>query len=198
MLLAVQAAKVAPGAATREALRMALAQSHVRQRYTNPRGTMGDAQWSPDGRRLLIAEEGAGQAEIVRPGSGAPPIALRAPGLVSQIGWDASGRLAITGSSQVTIWNGSTGAVVRRLPTAGVDAALAPDGRTAATIDLAGVVHLWDLRTGRQRSQDHGRRQSLERRISCHGFSFPFPIRAQIAPCECTCAARRRAAHCSR
>ncbi|HEV3128496.1 MAG TPA: TIR domain-containing protein, partial [Solirubrobacteraceae bacterium] len=148
VLLAVQAARVDPGTPTREALRMALAESHVRQRYTNPRGAIGDALWSPDGTRLLIAEPGADQAQIVRPGAGARPLILRAPGLFSQISWDGTGRLALTGASQVTIWNAATGAIVRRLPTTGVQAALAPDGRTAATLDLAGALQLWDVRSG--------------------------------------------------
>lgn len=150
VLLALQAAHVAPSPATREALRQALGQSAVRQRYTNRHGPMGDAVWNPRSDQLLIAEEGADQAQIVRPGTHAKPIVLHAPGLDSQLGWDGSGRLAMTGGAETQIWNGATGRLVRRLPTRSLDAELSPDGRTAATTDLHSRLHLWDVRTGRQ------------------------------------------------
>jgi WD40 repeat protein len=150
VLLAMRAAQVAPSAQTRDALRKALGQSHIRYRYTDPKGPVGEALWSPDGTRLLIADEEENQAEIVRPGSGAKPVVLPAPGLDSQMGWDARGRLAITGGAQVNVWNGSTGARVRRLPTRAVDAELSPDGRLAATADLHGLLHIWDVGSGRQ------------------------------------------------
>lgn len=153
VLLAIQAARVAPGPATREALRQALGQSHVRERYTDPKGPIGDAMWSPDGSRLLIAEENLNQAEIVRPASGGKPIVLHAPGLDSQIGWDGSGRLAITGAAEPSIWNGKTGQLVRHLPTRAVDAALSPDGTRAATVDVHGTLHIWNVATGAQLAQ---------------------------------------------
>lgn len=151
VLLAVKAAEVSPSAQTRDALREALGQSHVRYRYTNPKGPIGDALWSPDGTRLLIADEHHGQVEIVRPGAGTKPIVLSAPGLDSQIGWGGRrGQLVITGGAEVNIWNGVTGARVRRLPTRAVDAALSPDGSLAATVDTGGLPHIWVVKTGRQ------------------------------------------------
>ena len=150
VLLAVQAAHVAPGPPTREALRQALEQSHIRYRYSDPKGPIGDALWSPDGTRLLIAEESADRAEIVRPGTGTRPIVLSAPGLNSQIGWDGRGRLAITGGAQTSVWNGETGALVHRLPTRSTSAELSPDGRRAATVDVKGLLHIWDVQSGRQ------------------------------------------------
>jgi WD40 repeat protein len=153
VLLAVKAAEVAPSAQTRDALREALGQSRVRYRYTNPKGPIGDALWSPDGTRLLIADEGADQAEIVRPGAAGKPIMLPAPGLDSQIGWGGRrGQRAITGGAEVNIWNGVTGTRTRRLPTRAVDVALSPDGNLAATADVHGLLHIWDVKTGRQLS----------------------------------------------
>ena len=153
VLLAVKAAEVSPSGETRDALREALGQSHIRYRYSDPKGAVGDALWSPDGTRILIADEREDQAEIVRPGAGTKPIVLPAPGLDSQIGWGGQrGQLAITGGAEVNIWNGVTGARVRRLPTRAVDAALSPDGTLAATADVHGLLHIWDVKTGRQLS----------------------------------------------
>ncbi|MFL5822332.1 MAG: toll/interleukin-1 receptor domain-containing protein [Solirubrobacteraceae bacterium] len=150
VLLAMKAAHVSPSSDTREALRQALGESHIRNRYTDTKGPIGDAVWSPDGTRLLISDENADRAEIVRPGTNARPIVLSTPGLDTQIGWDGHGGLAITGGARTSIWNGRTGALVRRLPTRSVAAALSPDGRTAATADQAGLLHLWSVQTGRQ------------------------------------------------
>jgi WD40 repeat protein len=153
VLLATEAARTAPGAATREALRQALVQSNVRDRYTNPHGPVGDAIWSPSSDRLLISDENANQAEIVQPGTHAKPIILRAPGLDTQIGWDARGRLAVTGGAETQIWNGITGGLVRRLPTRSAQAALSPDGTRVATLDEHGLLHIWSVATGAQLRQ---------------------------------------------
>ena len=80
VLLAVQAARVDPGTATEEALRGALAQSHVRIRYTLSAPERGDALWGPDGTRLLVTSPGpGGWARIDKPGTDVAPLALAQP-----------------------------------------------------------------------------------------------------------------------
>jgi WD40 repeat protein len=153
VLLAVHAAQVAPSSQTRESLRQALGQSHVRERYTNPNGSIGDALWSPDGTRLLISLYGANKSEIVRPGSRAKPIVLSTPGVSSQLSWASHGKVVLTGSAAPTLWNASTGARIHRLPIRAVLSSVSPNGRVAATADLHGMLHLWDVATGRQLAQ---------------------------------------------
>jgi|GEM_PF-663488 len=150
VLLAVQAAHTAPGLETTEGLRNALGVSHIRERYTNPAGPVGDALWNPDGRRLMIADEDGGDARIVEPGADARAIVLPAPGITTQIGWDGSGNLAVTGGRQVTVW-GSDGKLVRRLPTIGLQVALSQAGDRVATVDYpSGAIHVWDVASGRR------------------------------------------------
>jgi WD40 repeat protein len=155
VLLAMQGVQAAPGTAAEEALRQAMAQSHVRDRYTNPivGQPIGDAVWSPDGRRLAIVYEGANRTEIVRPGIHAKPIVLQTPGLNNQISWAGHRPVLLTGSAAPGIWNGTTGALIHRLPTRAVQAAISPDGRIAATGDVHGVLHLWNADSGREITQ---------------------------------------------
>ncbi len=154
VLLAMNAVRAAPGGDTEEALRQALGQSHVRDRYTNPAGQrIGDALWSPDGSRLAIVDEGTNRTEIVRPGAHTKAIVLQTPGLDNQINWAAHRDVLLTGAAAPAVWNATTGALIRRFPTRAVQSGISPNGRVAALADLNGVLHLWDVAGGRQLTQ---------------------------------------------
>jgi WD40 repeat protein len=109
---------------------------------------------SPDGGREIRF---GGQAEPIihrRPG-GEPGPVLRQAGAVKDAGFSADGRRVWTaGKEEVRIWNADTGAAIG--PAFPLDAPLAAfprlsgDGRRLATMDVARVVCLWEVDSGRK------------------------------------------------
>jgi WD40 repeat protein len=158
VLLAVKAAQVAPGSATQEALREALAQSNVRVRYTltysSNAAVAGDALWSPNGTRLLVTSPGAGGwARIYRPGTNSAPVTLTGGPPLSSAGesaWNATGSRVVLGGGAPAVYDATTGALIRRLPGSALHSGLTPDGSRAVTVDVHSIGHVFDVATGRQ------------------------------------------------
>jgi hypothetical protein len=132
VLLAIHAVHVSPGSDTEEALRAALAQSHVRIRYTLEAPEAGDALWNPAGTRLLVTSPGAlGWSRIYTPGGG-PPISLASvPSGTGESGWDARGDRVLIGGTQPAVFDADTGRLVARLPGVAILSALTSDGTHA-------------------------------------------------------------------
>lgn len=159
VLLAVKAAQVNAGTSTEEALREALAQSHVRIRYTLAYPETGDAIWSPDGTRLLVTSPGSGGwARIYTPGSDAAPVGLGSvPQASGQSAWDARGDRVVIGGPQPAVYNASTGQLVARVPGPALFTALTHDGTRVITVDANSVGHVFDVAGGRRLASFHPR-----------------------------------------
>jgi hypothetical protein len=146
--VATRAAQVTPGAPTEQALRQALAESHVRQTFKLDQNAAGDALWSPDTDRLLVTNLGT-WARIYRPGNAAPLLTLKtAPASPGQSGWDAKGDRLVIGGDRPTVYDTATGAIIARLPGVGLHAALSSDGTRLATVDLQDIGHVYDVASG--------------------------------------------------
>jgi WD40 repeat protein len=155
VLLATRAAQVAPGAPTEQALRQALAESHVRQTFALDQNAAGDALWSPDSDRLLVTNLGT-WARIYRPGGAAPLLTLEtAPAAPGQSGWDARGDRLVIGGDRPTVYEAATGAIIGRLPGVGLHTALSSDGTRLATVDLKDIGHVYDVASGRELARFH-------------------------------------------
>ena len=159
VLLAVKAAQVVPGGATEEGLREALAQSHVRIRYTavDDQAEAMDGLWNSVGSRLLVTSPGAGGwARIYTPGSDTAPVTLgSAPQQAGQSSWDVRGDRVAIGGPQPAVYNSFTGQLVARIPGNAIFTALTSDGTRAITVDTGSVGHVFDLATGRQLATFH-------------------------------------------
>ncbi len=182
--VALQAVKVAPSDATTNALRQALEQSRERIRYqlntAPPRA--GDAVWSPDGTRLLVTSPGlGGWARIYPAGSATPSVALAggaAPSSQDQSGWDGRGDRVIIGGADTAVYDGHSGALIRRLPVRSLDAALTTDGALAVTVDTQSIGRVFDVATGRQLAAFHPR---FTGGLTCFALS---PDDAVAAQCD--------------
>ncbi len=157
VLLAVKASQVNPGSATEEGLRAALAQSHVRIRYTLTGPGTGDAVWSPDGTRLLVTSPGAGGwARIYTPGSDAAPVVLGSPPSVAgQSEWDARGDRVVIGGTQPAVYDALTGRLIARVPGNVLYSALTSDGTRVLTVDTNSLGHVFDVATGHELASFH-------------------------------------------
>ncbi len=182
VLLAVRAADVDPGPTTEEALREALAQSHVRRRFLVSPGSAGDALWSPDGTRLLVTRPGrGGWARIYAAGDSARPVSLGLqPSSAGESGWDGRGERVIVGGGHVAVFDARTGKLVARLSGTGLFAALARDGSRAITVDVSSVGHVFELPSGRELATF---RPSPRGDVTCFALS---PDGRLVAQCETT------------
>jgi len=178
VLLAVQAARVAPGSTTEEALRQSLARSYLRAAYRFPGASATpDAIWSPDGTRLLVVSPGV-SAKIYRPGSNAPPIALPPPPFNQQAVWDTRGDRVLLGGAHPAVYDAGTGRLIARLPGIAVHVALSSDGTRAATTDLNSVGHVIDVATGKVLASFH---PAYRAGVTCFAWS---PDGSVIAQCD--------------
>jgi WD40 repeat protein len=151
LLLATKAAQVDPGSATEEALREALAQSHVRATYDLTSAGAGDALWSPDGTRLLITSPGSGGwARIYTPGAAAASVSIAPPATRGQSAWDGVGDRVLIGGRAPAVFDAATGRLVARLPGPALSVALSRDGGRAVITDARSVAHVLEVATGRQ------------------------------------------------
>jgi hypothetical protein len=178
VLLATRAAQVAPGTPTEQALRQALAESHVRQTFKLGQNAAGDAIWSPDTNRLLVTNPGI-WARIYRPGSSAPLLSLRtAPAAPGQSNWDGKGDRLVIGGARPTVYDASDGAVIGRFPGVGLQAALSGDGTRLATVDLQGTGHVYDVASGRELARFH---PPYSGGVTCFAWA---PDNSVIAQCD--------------
>jgi hypothetical protein len=98
---AVRAVRFARDSDTEEALRKALAQSHVRYVFAFPTSAAragGDAVWSPDGMRLLVVNPGV-SAKIYRLGDDRPPVVRPPPPSRKGAAWDDRGDRVVIGGA---------------------------------------------------------------------------------------------------
>jgi RNA polymerase sigma factor (sigma-70 family) len=72
-------------------------------------------------------------------------------GMISELVFASDGRrLVSSGAKTVRLWDVATGEEIRRLSHPDRVIALAPDGRTLASVGRGPVVRLWDMKTGKQ------------------------------------------------
>ena len=177
VLLAVQAARKAPSSTTEEALREALAGSHLRARFAfqNPVGPP-NAIWSPDGTRLLVTSP-AVSAKIYQPGTSSPAISLPArrggPGRLGR-----HGNRVLIGGTHPAVYDAVTGHLVARIPGNAIHVALSRDGTLAATTDVNSVGHVFDVATGRLLASFHPVYQGG---VTCFAWA---PDDSVIAQCD--------------
>jgi WD40 repeat protein len=166
LLLARQAVRTQATPQAQQALREALASSHVRLTATAPRGALMLAELTPD-ERELVAVGGTGPAYVFDARTGRRLRTLRSARYKRPL-WYA--RLSADGSELLILPNIGPPVALdvagRRPPvkltdpsdTWFVGAALSPDGRRAVAVTLhTGVAHLYDTRTGRVLTTFRGR-----------------------------------------
>src|SRR3954447_21433528 len=158
LLLARQAVRTQATRQAQQALREALARSHVRVTATAPTGTLNLAQLSPDERELVVVD-GTGPAYVFDARTGGRLRTLRSTRYARPL-WYA--RLSADGSELLILPNIGPPVVLdvagRRAPIELTDpgdtwfagGALSPDGRRAVAVTLhTGVAHVYDTHSGR-------------------------------------------------
>ena len=158
LLLARQAARTQATPQAQQALREALANSHVRVTATAPTGALMLAELTPD-ERELVAVDGTGPAYVFDARTGRRLRTLRSARYARPL-WYA--RLSADGSELLIVPNIGPPVAIdvagRRPPIKLTDprdawfvgGALSPDGRRAVAVTLhTGVAHLYDTTTGR-------------------------------------------------
>ena len=110
VLLALEAVRAAPTAQARDALRAALAASHVRTVLPAGKGPVADASYSSDGSRVVTAASD-GYARLWRAADGHLLRAFRARGGVPEAAIDASGArvTAAAGVGGPRLWDARSG-----------------------------------------------------------------------------------------
>jgi WD40 repeat protein len=150
LLLADRAARLAPSAQAADVLRDALLASRVRG-VMRTRGPVATAEFSPDGKRIVVA--GAGGGARVYDARGHLVETLAAVGRLTGAGFSPDGRLIVTtGRDGVArVWNAETGQQLRELRHDGSvnAAAFSPDSGRIATGSADRTVRVWDARSGR-------------------------------------------------
>ena len=147
--LAAKAVDAKPTAEAEEALREALAASHIR---AAPRlgARVTRVRYSPDGRLALAA--GGGSAFVFRARDGGQVRRLREPAEFENAAeFSPDGRLVATGGDghDVHLWDAGSGRMVRRLQGHfGRIADLEFSGRALVATGASGATEAWDFRTG--------------------------------------------------
>lgn len=118
-------------------------------------GSLNDAAWSPNGRRVVTAGDD-GTARIWDPATSeqvVPP--LQHGDYVSRAAFSPDGTHVVTASADHTarIWDAATGAPVSRPfvhPDKLIRVVYSPDGERIATVCMDGTARIWNVATGAQ------------------------------------------------
>ncbi|HST24882.1 MAG TPA: hypothetical protein VLJ76_02740 [Gaiellaceae bacterium] len=148
LLLSVEAAKRDAGQQSEEVLRQALAASRVRGIF-HADGPVTAAEYSPDGRRILVAS-GGGEAAVYDARTRKALVILLRGAPIAAAGFSADGTSLVTGRAdgKVQVWSAGgrlehtlhLGAPVRSV-------AIDPSGRRLAAAGRR-VVEVWDAGSG--------------------------------------------------
>ncbi len=147
--LAVEAARLAPGAQAESVLRQVLLADRGRAVMAGG-GPLAVARYSPDGTRILTAGED-GRARIFDARTHRLLATLRHGSAVRDAAFAGDGRLVVTAGDDgaVRVWEAGRGTVLRTLrhgaPVSGV--AVSPDGSLAVSVG-GRKAKLWRLRDG--------------------------------------------------
>ncbi len=114
--------------------------------------------YSPDGRLLAVGTGNRdGTLWLLDPAKGKVIRKWTAPEqAITSIALSADGKImASKYQTQTTLWDTATGSELRRFKATGYstdnDVALSPDGKTVAEADQdQGMIHVWDVRTGKE------------------------------------------------
>lgn len=163
LLLAIEAARVAPTSQAGEALRAALARAHAAGRGALRHDGLTAVAVTPDGKLAITASTDAtarvwnvdrGRSSAVLRGHAPGGFAEGARGIWAAAVSDDS-RTSVTAGLDGTarVWNMQTGEPVAKLDVRGgavLAVALAPDGSRVATGSEDGTLRTWDVATGRE------------------------------------------------
>jgi WD40 repeat protein len=125
-------------------------------------GGVSGVAFSPDGKRLAIADNSSNGSSTVRlwnPATGqaaGSPLPIGAFGVVTGLAFSPDGKLLAAADIKGTVrlWNPATSQAAGSAPPVGIDGsvhglAFSPDGKVLATANDNGTVRLWDPATGR-------------------------------------------------
>jgi len=98
---------------------------------------------------------------------------------VNSVGWHPNANYVVTGSDDKTarLWDVQTGQSVRLLSgcNTGISKVrISPDGRYCAGAEYAGVIHLWDLGSGKKISSFRQGQTASKRERAVHSLSFSY------------------------
>src|SRR5437899_2822545 len=80
---------------------------------------------------------------------------------ISDVAFSPDGKLIASAGDQVRLWETRTGKPVRRLAVSARAVAFTPDGRALATGGRDRIVHLWEVKTGKEQGQFKGHRHGI-------------------------------------
>ncbi|HEX9989622.1 MAG TPA: hypothetical protein VGE45_14240 [Chloroflexia bacterium] len=140
-----------------DALRLALAKSHVRQTLSGHTDLVNSVAWSPDGRWIATASDD-NTAKVWDAANGQERATLRGhTDLVNSVAWSPDGRWIATASDDNTakVWDATNGQQLTILLGHTADltsVAWSPDGRWIATASDDVTAKVWDATNGQERT----------------------------------------------
>lgn len=148
--LAHQVARLDPTPRIEDLLRRSLVASRVRRVFRPGDGAVTEAEYSPDGSRVVTASAD-GSVRVFRARTGQELAALRHKGRATSASFSPDGRLIATAGSDRTarIWSGGTSpARVLRHPAGVRDAVFSFDSTYLSTLADDAAVRVWEVESG--------------------------------------------------